>query len=290
MPDFESRVAEAVLSLTHDAVLVLDRRGRIVQANRPFTDWTGFPATQVLGRPIVEFWDEPGRWEDWRAEFRLQGGDAAQESLDLKTKSGDSVPVEARLAVLPRSLWRGPETVLTLHDLRTLRLLEKLVREDPLTGVASRTAVLGRFETELARARRFGLSLGVVLMDVDGFRGLNDLWGPEFGDQVLRVCGAELRDTLRPADVCGRLGSDEFLLLLPQASPFLTEETAQRLRASLSRRLFAPQGLEVAVTASFGVAAVRAQEPVSVTSVLGRVAEALDRARARGRNRVEFSP
>jgi diguanylate cyclase (GGDEF)-like protein/PAS domain S-box-containing protein len=290
MSDPASRVASAFLSLTFDGVLVLDGRNRVQMANPCFYQWTSFEPDAVLGRDVAEFWDDPRRWADWRAGFRLQGGEIPHERLELKTKGGDPLPVEARMAILPRT-WRRPAgTVLTLHDLRQEKFLERLVKEDPLCGVASRSALLSRFDVELSRSRRFGTALGVVLMDVDGFRALNELWGPDFGDQVLRVVGAELRDLLRPGDAAGRLGSDEFLVLLPQASPFQTEETAHRLRTSLSQRLFAPQGFEVGVTASFGVAAVRVQEPVSVSSVLARVAEALDRARARGRNRVEFSP
>lgn len=290
MADPSSRVTAALLSLTRDAVLVLDDSGRVLRANERFLEWTGFALDSVAGKDVTAFWDDPRRWEDWQAGFRLQGGAVPHEVLDLRTKDGDPVPVEARLAVLPRSWGRVSGLVLCLHDLRPLRLLERLVKQDGLTGVLSRAEVLAAFEVELNRARRFGTALGVILMDVDGFRGLNDLWGPDFGDQVLRVVGAELRDTVRPGDWSGRLGSDEFLVLLPQASAFQAEETALRLRSALARRLFAPQGVEVPVTASFGVASLRPQEPVSVPSVLARIADTLDRARSRGRNRVEFSP
>lgn len=290
MADPSSRVTAALLSLTRDAVLVLDDSGRVLRANERFLEWTGFALDSVAGKDVTAFWDDPRRWEDWQAGFRLQGGAVPHEVLDLRTKDGDPVPVEARLAVLPRSWGRASGLVLCLHDLRPLRLLERLVKQDGLTGVLSRAEVLAAFEVELNRARRFGTALGVILMDVDGFRGLNDLWGPDFGDQVLRVVGAELRDTVRPGDWSGRLGSDEFLVLLPQASAFQAEETALRLRSALARRLFAPQGVEVPVTASFGVASLRPQEPVSVPSVLARIADTLDRARSRGRNRVEFSP
>lgn len=282
-------MASAFLSLTHDGVLVLDRHNRVLSANGPFFQWTSYPRDQVIGRDMVAFWEDGRRWEDWMAGFRLQGGASAHEVLDLRTVTGDPVPVEARLSRI--TAWGRPgATVLVVHDLRPVRLLEKLVREDPLTGVSSRSAIMERFEAELVRADRLGTSLGVILMDVDGFQGLNDRWGPAFGDQVLRVVGAELRDGIRTSDAAGRMGSDEFLVLLPQASIALAEETAQRLRAGLEARLFAPQNQEVVVTASLGAAVVRPSGIETVTSVLARVDEALDRARTRGRNRVELSP
>jgi len=290
MSDTTSRVASVLLSLTHEGVLVLDGRNRVTTVNPRFLEWTGYQLGEVLGRDATSLWDDPSRWADWKAGFRLQGGAVPHETLDLSTKAGDSVPVEPRMAVVPRPWRRTPDTLVTLHDLRESRLLAKLVHEDPLSGVASRSEALARLADELARCLRFGTGLGVILMDIDGFRELNELWGPELGDQVLRVAGAELHDALRPTDLAGRVGSDEFLALLPQASAYQTEETAHQLRLALSQRLFAPHGVEVPVTASFGLAVVRSHDPVSQGQVLARVAEALDRARARGRNRVEFSP
>jgi diguanylate cyclase (GGDEF)-like protein/PAS domain S-box-containing protein len=290
MPDFSSVSVSTMPLITHDAVLLVDGRNRLQTANPRYLEWTGFDADQVVGRDVADVWEDPRRWADWQTGFRLQGGTVPQETLDLKTKSGDPIPVDARMTVLPTRWGKPSGILLALQDLRTVHLLEKTVQEDPLTGVASRVQVLARLEAELARSRRFGTALGLVYMDVDGFRTLNELWGPEFGDQVLRVAGAELREILRPGDAAGRTGSDEFLVLMPQASPFQAEEAAHRLRTALSRRLFAPQGFEVAVTASFGVSAVRGQDPAPVSVLLARVGEALDRARARGRNRVEFSP
>jgi len=273
-----------LVHLTTDALVVLDAQDRVSQSGPRFFEWTGI---DPLGLRAAELW-EGTHWDEWRASVRLQGGGVHQELFDLKTSSGDPLPVEVRMAPLPNSWGRGGLTVLNLHDLREKRHLERLATLDPLTGVLSRPEVVARLDDELARCRRFSLSLGLVLLDVDGFGNLNLLGGLTFGDQVLRVVGAELREALRPGDASGRTGSDEFLLVLPQASAHQSEETAQKLRSALASRLFAAGGEEIPVTASFAVTLVRSDDTVSSTQLLGRLTSTLAKARSRGPGRVEF--
>lgn len=273
-----------LVHLTTDAVVVLDTQDRVTQSGPRFFEWTGI---DPLGLKAADLW-EGTHWDEWRASVRLQGGGVHQEFFDLRTASGDPLPVEVRMAPLPSSWGRVGPTVLNLHDLREKRHLERLVTLDPLSGVLSRPEVVARLEDELARCRRFSLGLGLVLLDVDGFGNLNHLGGLSFGDQVLRVVGAELRESLRPGDSSGRTGSDEFLVILPQASAHQSEEAAQRLRASLATRLFATGGEEVPVTASFAVAVVRSDDTTSSAQLLGRLTATLAKARSRGPGRVEF--
>lgn len=278
-----------VLSRVHDAVLLLDHTHAVVSANERFFTWTLFATDQVVGRPVTEFWEDKIRWTDWLTVLRLAGAARDSEVLELKTRGGDPIPVEVHLAALP-SKGRKQRTLLVLHDLRPLRLLEQLVRQDPLTGVASRSALLPRLEEELSLAAKYGTCLGVVLFDVDGFAALNAQWGPAFGDEVLRVVGAELREKAGAPRLSGRWGSDEFLLLLPQSPRELSLPAAEQLRQGFAARLFTPQGVEIAVTASLGVTSTLPTDHDTASTVLVRVTQALNRARKAGGNRVEFSP
>lgn len=286
MDDSLSLSDSLVLSRVHDAVLFLDHTHAVVSANERFFTWTAFATDQVVGRPVAEFWEDKIRWTDWLTVLRLAGAARDSEVLDLKTRGGDPIPVEVHLAAVPGK-GRKQGTVLVLHDLRPLRLLEQLVRQDPLTGTASRAALLPRLEEELALAAKYGTNLGVVLFDVDGFGSLNAQWGPAFGDEVLRVVGAELREKAGAPRLAGRWGSDEFLVLLPQSGADLTKQTAEALRRGFAGRLFSPQGVEVPVTASLGAVWAPPSGHDTAPAVLGRVSEALDRARKAGGNRVE---
>jgi diguanylate cyclase (GGDEF)-like protein/PAS domain S-box-containing protein len=279
-----------VLSQTHDGVLVLDGQNRIRAANDRFWAWTSYPRGLVLGQDVAVLWDDAHRWSDWLTALRLGAGSKGTETLDLKDKDGDLIPVEAQLTFLKGTWGRAPAVVLVLHDLRPLRLAEKLVRSDALTGVASRASLVPFLEEQLVRAQLHGSSLGLVLLDIDGFKALNQRWGPGFGDEVLRVVGAELRDAVGPGDLAGRFGSEEFLAILPQSTLVKAAAFAEGLRANLEERLFAPQGTRVRITASFGVTVAHPQGHDTLATVLGRVDEALDGAKDRGRNRVEVSP
>lgn len=166
--------------------------------------------------------------------------------------------------------------VLVLHDLRPRRQMERLFQEDALTGVASRASILRRLEDDLVRGEKFGTPLGVVMMDIDGFGALNERWGPSFGDEVLRVVGAELRNVTRPVDAVGRLGNDEFLLLLAQTTHTQAKLVADRLAECIEHRLFLPQGTKVKVTVSYGVTAALPSGHETVTTVLSRVLQGPD--------------
>lgn len=290
MADFLPLTDSLVLSRVHDAVLFLDHDHRIVSANERFFTWTSFTIDQVVGRPVAELWEDRVRWTDWLTVLRLAGAARDSEVLDLVTRGGDPIPVEVHLAVVPGVRVRKPGKLLVLHDLRPLRSLEQLVRQDPLTGVSSRSALLPRLEEELVRVGKYQTSLAVILLDIDGFRGLNDRWGPLFGDEVLRVMGAALREGTGAEGLAGRWGSDEFLVVLPLHTADRAFDEAERLRTGFADRLFVPEGIEVVVTASFGVAVSGPSGHDSPQTLLPRAAEALSRARSGGGNRVELSP
>jgi diguanylate cyclase (GGDEF)-like protein len=114
--------------------------------------------------------------------------------------------------------------------------LIRLSRVDVLTDCLNRRGFEERFAAELARAQRGGGGLGLLVLDLDGFKGLNDTHGHAAGDDLLCWVGATLRDAVRPADAVGRLGGDEFVVLLPGVSPDGVREAADRLVAALAAR------------------------------------------------------
>ncbi len=161
--------------------------------------------------------------------------------------------------------------------------LEQLATTDPLTGVANRT----RFET-LLRAeqqrqdRAAEIPFSVILFDVDYFKKINDTWGHNQGDLVLKGLAKHVQDQLRVIDTLARWGGEEFAVLLPQAGLAEARRVAEKICDSLTDAAFGPVST---ITASFGVALARAGE--SSTELLGRADDALYRAKHKGRNRVE---
>lgn len=159
---------------------------------------------------------------------------------------------------------------------------------DHLTGAPSRRAFFAVAEREHARARRLGSGLGMLLLDVDYFKRINDSFGHAVGDQVLRDLVRHTQDTIRKVDYHARLGGEEFAVLLPDATPETALAVAERLRAALDRSLQATPAARVAYTVSIGVAML--EEGESVAALMARADTALYAAKAAGRNRVASAP
>lgn len=166
--------------------------------------------------------------------------------------------------------------------------LERLRTVDPLTGVATRGAILGRLHLEVAGTRRYTHPCAVLLVDLDGMVGLNRDRGREVGDSVLRELALRLRLRVRDADGVGRTDGDSFLCLLPHTDERGATVFAEAVRSRLTARPVETEGGPVSMTVSIGITIVRPGDQLAEDEVLGRAEEALASARAAGGNRIAF--
>jgi diguanylate cyclase (GGDEF)-like protein len=170
--------------------------------------------------------------------------------------------------------------------LKSQALLRELSVRDHLTGLFNRRYMEETLERELLRASRKGLSLGILMMDVDDFKQFNDNFGHAAGDAVLRELGDLLIGHFRGEDIACRYGGDEFIIVLLDASLDMTRERAERL-CEHARHLdlqFEGQTLQ-AVTLSVGVAAFP-ENGITSVAILKAADTALYRAKREGRGRV----
>jgi diguanylate cyclase (GGDEF)-like protein/PAS domain S-box-containing protein len=164
--------------------------------------------------------------------------------------------------------------------------LERQSRTDPLTGCANRRHFLELAEHELARARRYTEEVSVLMLDLDHFKEINDRYGHQAGDLTLRRLVQVCQATLRAEDTVGRLGGEEFAILLPESARNKALEVAERLcRAIASAEVPLEGKAPLRFTTSIGVATL-AQEDSDISLVLGRADKALYEAKSAGRNRV----
>lgn len=164
--------------------------------------------------------------------------------------------------------------------------LERAASIDPLTGVASRAAILARLRTEVAQARRYQHPVAVVLLDVDDFAAVNRRHGAAGGDAVLREVALRIRLRVREADELGRIGSDAFLAVLPHTEEAGAATFADALQHRLGLRPIVVGDELLTVTASLGVAVMRPGDDLDLDGLLGRVDEALASAKGAGGNRI----
>lgn len=162
--------------------------------------------------------------------------------------------------------------------------MERLAHQDPLTGLANRRRMEARLAQQVERFRQYGLCWAVILFDIDDFKRVNDLYGHEQGDFVLRETARLMQYELRGSDELARWGGEEFLILAGHTDLVHARALAERLRVLLARHSFGEAGT---ITASFGVAAYRDGE--SVSALMQRADEALYRAKHTDKNRVEVA-
>lgn len=170
------------------------------------------------------------------------------------------------------------------------KLLEELALTDPLTGLPNRRAIEDWSARQLSGAARHGFPMWVVLMDLDHFKSVNDTYGHDAGDTVLKKFGEVLRANTRLSDISGRIGGEEFLLVLTHADESNVVVVLDRIRKQLSAERFEWNGSAIKVTASFGVAGFSGKKAPEFRQLLKQADAALYRAKDQGRNRVELEP
>jgi len=200
---------------------------------------------------------------------------------DYLTKPFDSSELLARIGVGGR--------IIALH--REIeeknRLLEEAARTDHLTGLANRRAIEEWANRQLRGAARHGYAFWVVIVDLDSFKSVNDNYGHDAGDAVLQKFAEILRQNTRASDLSGRLGGDEFLLILTHVERENIELTLDRLREQFGSQMFTFNGQKVKVTASFGITGFQGKEAPEIGALIRQADKALYAAKRGGRNQVK---
>ena len=277
-----------------DAVLRFDGRLRLQAWNAAAADLLGLDAgstgarlEDLLGIPVGDLPSSAA------TQSTLEGVGGLAITLH---RDGEGVlAVVTQPAVIDDSADRlGRELRATIEELlrarRTIELqrteLERASTVDPLTGVASRAAILERLELEVAEARRYRHPVAIVLLDVDGFGEVNHRVGIDHGDTILREVALRIRLRVRQADALGRSGSDGFLAILPHTDEAGAATFADALRQRASQRPVSVGDDQLRVTLSAGVAVMRPGEELDVDGLLERADEALESARRAGGDRI----
>jgi diguanylate cyclase (GGDEF)-like protein len=183
--------------------------------------------------------------------------------------------------------------------LRLLELEDTLVQarevmrfkatHDALTGVWNRGTILETMEREIVRSRREGVSLGVIIGDLDHFKAVNDTYGHPIGDRVLRETVSRMQSCVRSYDFIGRYGGEEFLVLLPGCGVDATSDKANQLRAAIAQQPMETESGALRITMSLGGAATANWPDDNAKQILQIADLALYRAKHEGRNRVAMA-
>ena len=174
-----------------------------------------------------------------------------------------------------------------MHD-RVLSIqkdLERLVVSDSLTGLYNRRYLVDRLGQEMDRVDRYGGTLGFAMIDLDGFKPVNDRYGHVVGDRLLRAVASEITRSLRTPDVAARYGGDEFAVILPQTQPEGALRVCERIHGALQRLTVAAGDEQVTITGSLGVADYPSSDIACAEDLIHAADEALYGAKRAGKNR-----
>ncbi len=202
---------------------------------------------------------------------------------DYIVKPFDQHELQVRLRVGKRII------DLQMDLLQAREELRDRANKDLLTMLPNRPAIVATLEQELSRCHRDSRTVGVILLDIDHFKKINDSYGHFAGDAVLREAAARLRGNMRTYDQVGRYGGEEFLVVLPNCDLEQAANQAERMRQRLHATTMMVDGVEMRVSASFGVTVSDGSER-SADDFVRAADEALYRAKANGRNCVNSLP
>jgi diguanylate cyclase (GGDEF)-like protein/PAS domain S-box-containing protein len=279
-----------LLEKLHVGVIFVDKNRRITYVNARVSLLTGFEEDELLGIDCWEFFrplssDGNCLADDDHCPILAcwnSGGDIKKETF-FHHRVGHLIPVMVRVTPLTGS---GVAAVVEISSGGTSRLedLHWLPLQDHLTGLANRFYLESTIETRLAELNRYGWPFGVLFIDIDEFKGVNDTYGHAAGDLVLIAIGTTLLNCMRSSDVVGRWGGDEFLAILPNVGLAELFEVAERYRLLVQETALPLKAQKLHIAVSVGGTLATAED--TPDSIVARADFLMYASKAKGKNCV----
>ncbi len=263
--------------------------GQVLFVNRKTCLLFQQSAGHLLRSKSIDFFASAKEREDLR-QLLSTVRDIRDIEAQMKTSSGREFPAE--IAAIAMVYDGAPAILVALNDISQRKEMEaelfSQATTDELTGISNRRHFFMQAERELNRAKRFGRPLATMMLDLDYFKSINDNHGHAVGDEVLQGFVKRALESLRVSDIIGRLGGEEFAVIMPETSLEAAEAAAERLRAHLAERPLIAGRTALEVTVSVGVASY-GEEDKTIDVFLNRADKALYVAKNGGRNKVEVA-
>jgi len=296
----DREIFDAVANHLAEGIYILDADRRIEFWNRAAERITGYASAEVVGMRcmdnILRHVDSAGNElcpHDCPVAATIRDGAVRDVDVYLHHKDGHRVQVAVKVLPLPGDDGRPAGAIEIFADRSDrallLKELEELRKEslvDPLTGLGNRRFADISLASSARRLEAEGLPFGVLMLDIDHFKDVNDTYGHLFGDRVLRMIGWTLANAVRRRDSAARWGGEEFIVIAPGADEAVLGEMAERARVLVERSWLMNEAKErVSATVSIGGAVARKGE--SIEDLVSRADERLYACKRAGRNRTE---
>ena len=290
---------KTLIDTTNDVVIVTDvtpfEEGgpRIVYVNPAFEKLMGYRAEEVIGEsPRLLHGPNTDRQTRYRIRKAILHGKPIRTELLKYGKDGQARWLDMNIVPLQDDSGEIKYFASIERDLTRYKKMERQLANmalfDSLTGALSRAAYLQHAEKEFKRSKRYNRPLSTIMIDIDHFKKINDQYGHAAGDHVLQIFVEAIEEEIRGPDAIGRIGGEEFALLMPDTPLKAAAHLAERVRQRITKYPYIAGKMLIEVTASLGVA-VMEEEDANYKAMLQRADEALYTAKHSGRNRVTMA-
>jgi diguanylate cyclase (GGDEF)-like protein/PAS domain S-box-containing protein len=284
---FRATFEQAAMGICH-----LDEDGTFLRVNRRFCDMLGYTREELVGRTFREITNPDDLAASIACMQQALSGKIMRCDYEKRylRKDGSEMWANVTVALVRGASGKPRYFIYAVEDISERKQMEQELRRlattDPLTGVFNRRHFLDLGEKELSRACRYGRELSVLLMDIDHFKCINDTYGHAVGDETIKTLTHICLKNLRKNDFFGRLGGEEFAVVLPETGADVAIALAERLRQKLSEARVSTDKKPIGFTVSIGVTTFN-EEDRTIEAMMLRADAALYRAKNRGRNRVD---
>ncbi len=289
---------ERLLDSLHDGVYFVDRERKILYWNKGAEQLTGYSADEVVGRSCFDnilMHVAAGGCalclHGCPLGKTIEDGQRRESEIFLRHKLGHRIPVSVRAAPIADSQGKIVGAVEVFSDISAKKHMERRVGEledlvflDPLTGVPNRRYIELKVKQSLQEVEQFGRKIGLLMVDVDRFKQVNDEHGHEIGDRALKTMCRTVQHNLRSGNVLGRWGGEEFLVIVAGTSMEGLRATAERYRMLISETTIPLAAGELRITASMGATLMLGDD--TDQSVIKRADELMYKSKMDGRDRV----
>ncbi len=289
----ELQLAASVFESTQEGIVITDFELKILRINEAFSEILGYDARTVVGKPLSTLFEAKYRAAGTlEAIFeRLEREDAWQGEIWYHHPNDGEIPALQTISAVRDPAHRIVRLIHIFNDISEHKAseqrMQRLAHFDALTGLANRATLQQRIGAALVEARNNGESLALLFLDLDKFKPVNDSLGHGVGDEVLKAVARRIANTVRDSDLIGRLGGDEFLLLLNGAHPRdYAGVVAQKLIDQLSQP-FQIGEHRIQIGASVGIA-LFPEDADSVEELIHRADEAMYHSKRSERIRYHY--
>ena len=298
IPSIGDQFHKSLIDNLYDGVYFVDTKRLITYWNKGAERITGYCAQDVLGRfchaNILDHVTDEGQHlcsDGCPLLATIQDGEPRESQVHLRHADGYRVPVLVRTTPMyddehkiigAVEVFSNNQSLLNMKE--RVNELEKDVFRDALTEVGNRKLLELKIGTALHEYHQQNIPFGLLFLDVDRFKSINDTYGHYEGDRVLRAVAANLTEHLRSTDVCGRWGGEEFVVLLQNINAGSLAQIAEKLRTMIASSGISINDLKIPVTVSMGGTLVH--ETDTLDSLIERADGLMYQSKQHGRNRV----